>query len=290
MTSPGENTVIQNGEVTKNGEFRPYELPHQVRPLTVVPVPDVVPPSAPARKAQPKPTVSLIIPVKNEALNIAWVLDQIPACVTEIILVDANSTDATLMIAKSARPDIRIVQQEGKGKGSALRTGFRAASGEIIVMMDADGSMAPQEITHYLHYLTNGYDYVKGSRFMGGGGSLDITRLRRLGNWALMATVKALYATQMTDLCYGFVAFHRKCLPFLELSSTGFEVETEMTLHALRAGLRIAEVPSIEMPRRHGVSNLRTFRDGQRVLRTIIREHRHGATEDQARMTQADAA
>nr|AHE14586.1 putative glycosyltransferase domain protein [uncultured bacterium] len=87
----------------------------------------------------------------------------------------------------------------------------------------------------------------------------------------------------MTDLCYGFVAFRRSCLRYLELTSTGFEVETEMTLHALRAGLRIVEVPSIEMPRRHGVSNLRTFRDGQRVLRTIIREHRHGATEDQAR-------
>ena len=111
-------------------------------------------------------TVSLVIPVRNEARNIAWVLEQIADDVNEIILVDGNSTDATLITARSYRPDIKVVPQEGIGKGSALRTGFLAATGDIIVMMDADGSMAPQEIRHYLHFLTNGYDFVKGSRFI----------------------------------------------------------------------------------------------------------------------------
>jgi glycosyltransferase involved in cell wall biosynthesis len=167
-----------------------------------------------------------------------------------------------------------VVAQEGPGKGSALRTGFKHATGETIVMMDADGSMSPREIPRFLHFLDDGYDYVKGSRFVAGGGSLDITPLRRLGNLALLLSVKALYQTTITDLCYGFCAFRRCFLDHLDLRSEGFEIETEMTLHALRAGLRIAEVPSLELPRRSGQSNLRTFRDGARVLRTVLSERK----------------
>ncbi len=166
-----------------------------------------------SRTASTKPlTVSLVIPVKNEARNIAWVLEQIADDVSEVILVDGNSTDATLITARSCRPDIRVVPQEGIGKGSALRAGFLAATGDIIVMMDADGSMSPQEIRHYLHFLNNGYDFVKGSRFIAGGGSLDITAFRRLGNRFLLAVFNSLYDGDLTDLCYGFCAFHRRYL------------------------------------------------------------------------------
>jgi glycosyltransferase involved in cell wall biosynthesis len=223
-------------------------------------------------------SVSLVIPAKNEALNIAWVLEQVPECVDEIILVDGNSTDVTVVAAQSCRPDIRVITQQGSGKGWALRTGFLAATGDVIVMMDADGSMAPQEITHYLYFLANGYDFVKGSRFICGGGSLDITRFRKLGNRSLLAVFNRLYGAQLTDLCYGFCAFHRRYLPHLNLASTGFEIEAELTVHAMHAGLRIAEVPSVEMPRRAGRSNLRSIRDGIRVLRTVLREHRAGIT------------
>lgn len=219
-------------------------------------------------------TVSLVIPVRNEARNIAWVLEQIADDVDEIILVDGASTDATLITACSYRPDIKVVDQEGVGKGSALRTGFLAASGDIIVMMDADGSMAPQEIRHYLHFLANGYDFVKGSRFIGGGGSLDITPFRRLGNRFLLAVFNSLYGADLTDLCYGFCAFHRRYLEHLNLTATGFEIEAEMTVRAMQAGLRIAEVPSLEMPRRAGRSNLRAIRDGRRVLNTVLRGRR----------------
>jgi len=218
----------------------------------------------------PASTVSLVIPVRNEARNIAWVLEQITDDVDEVILVDGDSTDATLITACSYRPDIKVVPQEGVGKGSALRTGFFAATGDIIVMMDADGSMAPQEIRHYLHFLANGYDFVKGSRFIGGGGSLDITPFRRLGNRFLLAVFNSLYNAELTDLCYGFCAFHRRYLEHLALSATGFEIEAEMTVHAMQAGLRIAEVPSLEMPRRSGKSNLHAIRDGVRVLRTVL--------------------
>src|SRR4051812_47731835 len=160
------------------------------------------------RTARPSLNVSLVIPAKNEARNIAWVLEQISdEDIGEVILVDGNSTDATLITARSCRPDIRVVPQEGVGKGSALRSGFLAATGDIIVTMDADGSMAPQEIRHYLHFLANGYDFVKGSRFIAGGGSLDITTFRRLGNRFLLAVFNTLYGGDLTDLCYGFCAF-----------------------------------------------------------------------------------
>lgn len=221
-------------------------------------------------------TVSLVIPVKNEARNIAWVLDQISDDFHEVILVDGNSTDATLITAVRCRPDIRIVSQEGAGKGSALRTGFLAATGDVIVMMDADGSMTPDEITHYLHFLANGFDFVKGSRFIPGGGSLDITPFRRLGNRFLLGVFNTLYKSDLTDLCYGFCAFHRRYLDVLALSATGFEIEAEMVVRSVQAGLRVAEVPSLELPRRAGSSNLNSIRDGIRVLRTVLRSHRSG--------------
>jgi glycosyltransferase involved in cell wall biosynthesis len=231
-----------------------------------------------AAKSAVRPSVSLVIPVRNEARNIASVLEQIADDVDEIILVDGNSTDVTLTTALAYRPDVRIVPQEGTGKGSALRTGFRAATGDIIVMMDADGSMSPQEIRHYVHFLTHGYDFVKGSRFISGGGSLDITFIRRLGNLFLLTAFNTVYDAHLTDLCYGFCAFHRRYLDHLRLSATGFEIEAEMTVRAMQTGLRIAEVPSLELPRRTGASNLHAIRDGIRVLRTVLRHHRSGVS------------
>jgi hypothetical protein len=228
--------------------------------------------------AAERASVSLVIPTKNEAANISWVLEQVPTCVDEIVLVDGHSTDATLVTARSARPDIHVVTQTGTGKGDALRAGIAASTGDIVVMIDADGSMSPLEIPHFLYFLNHGYDFVKGSRFMAGGGSLDITPLRRSGNRALMRLVSSLYDSSLTDLCYGFIGFHRRYVQFLDLSVPGFEVETRMVVSAIQAGLRIAEVPSLEMPRRSGTSNLRTFRDGTRVLRAVLRTHASGVS------------
>jgi glycosyltransferase involved in cell wall biosynthesis len=220
----------------------------------------------------PRATVSLVVPARNEARNIPWVFEQIPDCVDEVILVDGDSADCTVHMATRCLPTVRHVEQSGPGKGNALRTGFLAATGDHVVMMDADGSMLPGEIPHYLHFLDNGFDFVKGSRFIAGGGSLDITPIRRLGNQVLLAAVNHLYDARLTDLCYGFCAFRRDFLDDLDLHSSGFEIETEMIAHALRSGLRIAEVPSLELPRRSGRSNLHAISDGRRVLRTLLSE------------------
>lgn len=217
-------------------------------------------------------TVSVVIPALNEESNIAWVLERLPQFVDEIVLVDGHSVDRTVEVARAVRRDIVVVPENGAGKGAALRAGFAAANGDIIVMIDADGSMNPAEIDRFVTPLLNGYDLVKGSRFLDGAGSLDLTFLRRIGNQALTRITNLLFLIRFTDLCYGFCSFRRECLAALALTAHGFEIETELVVHAAKANLRIAEVPSVELLRRNGTSNLRTFYDGKRVLRVILRE------------------
>lgn len=217
-------------------------------------------------------TVSVIIPAKNEAENLRYVLPRIPLDVYEVILVDGFSTDNTVEVARELRPDIQIVYQEGRGKGAALRSGFNAANGDIIVMLDADGSTDPAEIPVFVAALLTGADFVKGSRFMQGGGTTDMTLFRMTGHSSLMLAVKLLFGGNFSDLCYGYNAFWREVLPQLALDADGFEIETMMNVRALHAGLKIAEVPSYEAERIHGTSNLRAIPDGWRVLKTIIKE------------------
>ena len=215
--------------------------------------------------------VSVVVPALNEAANLPHVLARIPARY-EVLVVDGHSTDGTIEVARAHRADVRIVRQSGRGKGNALSCGFAAASGDIIVMLDADGSARPEEISAFVDALLAGADFAKGSRFAPGGGSADITDLRRIGNAFLGGVVNRLFGTAYTDLCYGYNAFWRRCLTRLEIDCDGFEVETLMNIRIAKAGLRVAEVASFEDARLHGSSNLRTFRDGWRVLRTILRE------------------
>lgn len=217
-----------------------------------------------------KANVSLVIPAMNEAKNISWVLLGIPPSVSEVILVNGDSHDETVEIATRIRPDILVVDDPGGGKGAALRAGFDAATGDYIVMMDADGSMNPDEIDRYVSMLDAGHDLVKGSRFMTGGGSTDITWLRNLGNRGLLILLNRLFSVKLSDLCYGYCGFRRDVLPDMHLATDGFEIETEITVQAFNSNLRVCEVPSMETPRGHGESNLNTFSDGFRVLRLLL--------------------
>ena len=212
------------------------------------------------------------IPALNEAQNLPYVLPKIPDWVHEVLIVDGHSTDDTLETACSLRPNVRRVQQVGRGKGAALRSGFAAATGDIIVMLDADGSMDPGEIPAFFGTLLSGADFAKGSRFSQGAGTDDMEFYRRWGNWGFVVLARLFFGGRYSDLCYGYNAFWRRVLPKLDLTADGFEIETEMNVRALREGLKVAEVPSFEGKRIHGTSNLHTFSDGWRVLKTIFKE------------------
>lgn len=220
--------------------------------------------------------VTVVIPALNEAENLRVVLPRV-AEEYEVVLVDGGSEDNTVETALALRPDIVVVQQEGRGKGNALACGFAAASGDIIVMLDADGSARPEEIPSFVEALIAGADFAKGSRFLRGGGSADITPVRRAGNWLLGQTVNILFGTQYTDLCYGYNAVWARSLDRFSIDCDGFEIETLMNIRAATGGCRIVEVPSFEDARLHGESKLHTFRDGWRVLRTIVSERFAGS-------------
>jgi Glycosyl transferase family 2 len=237
-----------------------------------------IPYKGPDRRATRKTEVSVVVPAMNEEKNIGQVLSELPENLHEVILVDGNSKDNTIEAAREAYPEIRVTSQSGRGKGDAFRTGFAAVTGNLVVMLDADGSADPAEIPRFIEALEAGADFAKGSRYMDGGGSADITRLRSLGNSVLSGTANMLHGTEFTDLCYGYNAFWARCLPFISLDVPGFEVETLINLRMASAGMKIVEVPSYEKERLFGQSNLKTFRDGFRVLGTIFKEGRRRRT------------
>jgi len=239
----------------------------------------LVPDALPAGRRRSAPSleeigvrVSVVIPTLNEAQNLPHVFARLPHGLHEVIVVDGHSTDDTVTVARRQRPDVRVIFQTGRGKGNALSTGFAACAGDVVVMLDADGSTDAAEIPRFIAALCNGADFVKGSRFAQGGGSSDITRARRLGNRLLSGLVNNVYGTSYTDLCYGYNAFWTRCLPYLRVDCNGFEVETLINVRIAKAGLVVHEVPSYERDRIFGQSNLHAVRDGLRVLSTIAVE------------------
>jgi glycosyltransferase involved in cell wall biosynthesis len=228
------------------------------------------------RRRQQRPRVTVVVPAVNEEGNLPYVLPKIGVWVDEVILVDGRSTDRTLEVARQLLPEVRIVHQQGTGKGDGLRAGFAAATGDIIVMLDADGSTDPKEIPSFVGALVAGAEFVKGTRFAQGAGTEDMTLLRKLGNKALLLSVRLLFGGRFSDLCYGYIAFWKRVLPEIDPDSDGFAIETQMSVRALKAHLRIAEVPSYERVRIHGKSNLRALPDGWMILKTILHERWRG--------------
>jgi glycosyltransferase involved in cell wall biosynthesis len=274
--------------LAETGSPRGIGLDGRATGITAGQLEEHAPGSPRAHKAEP--TVSIVIPAKNEALNLPDVFAALHAEPYEVILVDGDSVDDTVEVARELCPGVIVVGQTRKGKGNALACGFAVAKGDFIVMLDADGSTDPAEIPRFVEALKQGADFAKGSRFMPGAGSSDISRLRQVGNYFLNKIVNLIYGTRYTDLCYGYNAFRRECLSVIDLEvgeestdpgamrwGDGFEVETLINVRIAKAGLVVAEVPSFEHRRHFGSSNLNAFSDGIRVLRTIHAERKRGA-------------
>jgi glycosyltransferase involved in cell wall biosynthesis len=249
--------------------------PHEyaVRP-DVLASPERMLPSAGAHRNQRMMgvRVSVIIPTLNEAACLPDVLHSLPRDVAETIIVDGLSSDGTIDVALACRPDAKVVLQTVRGKGAALRAGLEAATGEIVVMMDADGSTNPDEIPRFVEALMNGADFAKGSRFLPGGGTNDMPRLRRFGNGMLVGLTNLLFGTRYTDITYGYNAIWRDLSAALALEIDGWAMEIVGNIRAARHRLRVVEVPSFEEPRVAGEAKLQTFSAGWSILKAILRE------------------
>jgi hypothetical protein len=248
-----------------------------------------------SRRNYADPRISIVVPALNEALNLSVILPQLPE-VHEVILVDGGSVDGTVQAARRALPGIVTVLQSRRGKGNALASGLARVTGDIVVTFDADGSADPAEILRLVAALRAGADLAKGSRFIDGGGSADVTPARRLGHHVLNKLFAAGFDAGYTDLCYGYNAFWADLIPELELPDhttpsrsgrtlwgDGFEVQTVISCRLAAAGVRIAEVPSIEKLRMFGDSSFHAVRDGLRVLRALFAEWRRSRARRRAR-------
>ena len=222
-----------------------------------------------------KINIGILIPARNEEKNIKDIVCRLRNLgYDNIIVIDGKSNDTTPMIAESN--GAKVVPQMGLGKGNAVRQilSERYFDVDALVLMDADGSMNPEEIPCFLESILLGADVVKGSRFLKGGSTYDMDWTRRIGNSLMMFGVNFLFSTKYTDLCYGFAVLSRRAIKALTplLKSENFEIETELFIKAAEIGLNVKEVPSIEYKRKNGTSNLNAVRDGLRIFLTIFKE------------------
>jgi glycosyltransferase involved in cell wall biosynthesis len=226
------------------------------------------------KMSQKSSQITVIIPTLNEEKSIADLIKELyRGGFSNILVIDGNSTDCTARIAREL--GVNVIFQNGKGKGDALRQAFSYEElSDWVVMLDADGSMNPQEILSFLEPLGNGTDVVKGSRFLPEGFSEDMTLFRKIGNKFFLFLVNFLWGAGYTDLCYGYAAFKKDALKKIcpHLKSKNFEIETEIFIKAKKLGLEVKEAPSIELRRRFGKSNLSGIGDGFKILKTIVHE------------------
>jgi glycosyltransferase involved in cell wall biosynthesis len=215
------------------------------------------------------PKTSVIICTLNEEPNLSRVLPKIPSWVHEVILVDGHSTDKTVRIAKSLLPSIHVIYQPGRGKDDAMKYGFRNASGDVLITLDADGSTDPSQICEFICVLLEGYDFVKGSRFLN---NMPIMPLhRKVGNKLLVFLTNFLFNTKYTDVCCGYNAFWKKCLQYIDLPDNQFDYEPVLHAKIRMASLRVAEVQCKDYGRIAGNSKLPMPAQGLKAAIAILR-------------------
>lgn len=204
--------------------------------------------------------VSVIIPAKNEESTIKEIIEKSKPYANEIIVVDGHSIDRTREIAE--RCGIRVILDNRKSKGDAVRVGAKEAKGDILVFIDADGSHKPNDIPKLLEPIIKGEaDIVIGSRAKGGSDELVGTIdkfIRATGSGFITLLINLRFKTDLTDSQNGFRAIKKEVFHKLNLKRNDFVIEQEMIVNALKRGYRIAEEPSHEYKRQGGVRKLST--------------------------------
>jgi len=215
--------------------------------------------------------ITAIICTLNEESNLSLVLPRIPAWVDEVLLVDGHSSDNTIAVAQKLLPRITVLRQPGKGKGDAIKYGVKHAKGELIVTLDADGSTDPDNLKRFIQPLLDGFDFVKGSRFLGQK-QPRMPTYRRFGNWVLVMTSNLLFGTKYTDLCSGYNAFRKEAFSKFNLIYDGFEMEQEMNVKIKKLGLKVIEIDCIDRGRNAGASKVGAIKQGFKDFIIIIKE------------------
>lgn len=220
-----------------------------------------------------RPKLSAIIPTLNEQATIADVVRAVSKYVDEVVVVDGHSADNTRQIAESA--GARVILDHGKGKGDAIRTGFEHVDGDIVVLIDADGSHDPADIPKLIKpILDDTADHVSASRLLGGSSELHGTFaefLRLTGSSFITACINHRFGVRLSDTQNGFRALKTYVARSLELRENITTIEQEMIVETLRKGYRLTEVPSHEHPRRSGSSHIRLMKVWWRYLYSLIR-------------------
>jgi len=216
--------------------------------------------------------VSLVIPTRNEASSLERTVREIPAgSVDEIIVSDGHSTDGTLEVARSLGC-IAIIQ-EGKGYGLGIRTGIKKAKGDVIIIMDADGSANPADIPKLVQKVKEGYDVGWASRYINRGKTADDTWLRYFGNKFFTFLTGFIHGLKVADILYMFAAFRKEIIDKIELESPGFEFCIELPVKAHKIGARFGEVSCIERKRMGDETKVNDLIDGYKILKSILKKY-----------------
>lgn len=222
----------------------------------------------------PLKKISIVVPAKNEQDTLSLVLSDIIKVIKnitnldfEIIVVDDHSIDNTFKIAESFGAKI-IKNERTSGKGYALITGFENATGDAIIMLDADYSHGPEDIPVFISLLQRGFGLVVGSRITGG--SEEYTLVRGFGNIVLTISFWFMTGIFITDALNGFKAFRRELFLKNKYYSKDFEIEIELLINALLEGYKIGEFPCHERVRAGGKMKSHAFRHGVKIFQKIF--------------------
>ena len=203
-------------------------------------------------------TVTVVVPARNEAPSLGGVLAGCAPHADDLLVIDGHSTDDTVDIARAA--GARVLVDDGRGKGSAVRLGLREARGDLILFIDADGSHDPDDIHRLLAPLRIGdADLVVGSRPRGGSDELhgDLEKFARMiGSDIITLGINYRFGVRLSDSQNGFRALTAACARSLNLHEDITTIEQEMLMQALSKGWRVTEVPAHEYARTHGKSTI----------------------------------